>query len=103
MTCKIFSEPRKGRNTIHERRNWPKFVTIHYFLHPRYQQEVEIIEKRDFVHEKYYLTVFFDRTVLLPDWMTDLDYCRALELQETARCSLTALQELRLLIDEIQF
>lgn len=97
------AKPPKGRNTIHKRSNWPKKVKIHYFLHPRYQQEVKIVDKRNFIHETYYLIKLFDRTFFLPFWMTDPYYCHDLTLKKNAQCSLKALHKLRLLIDRTQF
>ena len=99
----IITVPPKGRNTIHERHNWPIRVNIHYFLHPLYRQEVKVVDKRNFVHEKYFLVEFFDSIIFLPIWMTDPDYCGDLQLLENPRCSLKALQDLSLLIDRTQF
>jgi len=93
--------PPKWRNTIYERRCSSKTVKIHYFLHPLYQQEVPVVDQRNFVHETYYLIALFDKTCFMPIWMSDPAYCRDLQLKEHAHSSLKALTALRLLIDRI--
>jgi hypothetical protein len=68
-----------------------------------YQQEVKVVDHRNFVHETYYLIELFDRTFFMPVWMSDPDYCRDLKMKAKAHSSIKALTELRLLIDRIQF
>ena len=70
------------RSTTHKQFHFPDRVKIHYFLHPLYQQEVKVLDKRNFVTEKYYLIEFFEKTVFLPVWMTDPDYCSTLTISE---------------------
>ncbi len=95
--------PPKGRYTIYKRSHYPYGIKVHYFLHPLYQREVKVVDKRHFVHEQYYLIELFDKITFLPTWMTDPTYCSNLTLRENAQCSLKALYELSLLIDRSQF
>ena len=78
-------------------------VKIYYFLHPLYQKDVEVIGKRTFISDKYYLIKFFDKTIYLPVWMTDSDYCSTLTISEHPQCDLKSLHELRLQLDRIPF
>ncbi len=96
-------EPPKRRKTTHKRYNFPERVKIHYFLHPLYQQEVKVIDTRNFVYEKFYLIELFDKTTFLPAWMTDPAYCSTLALSEKPQCSLESLHALSLLIEKFQF
>lgn len=87
-----------GRYTKYEAPKYPEKVKIHYFLHPLYQQEVPVIDKRDYIHEKYFLIKFFDNIVYIPVWMTDPEYCSSCTIAKQPRCCLEALHQLCLLL-----
>ena len=90
-----------GRYTKYEARTLPEKVKIEYFLHPLYQKEVRVVDKRNYIDEQYYLIEFFDNMVVyLPLWMTDAEYCNSCKISEEARCSLKALHELSFIFME---
>ena len=96
-------KPPSRRYNTYKRSNFPAKVKIHYFLHPLYQKNVEVVDNRTFVSDKYYLIKFFDKIIYLPVWMTEPDYCSTLTISENPQCDLKALHKLRLQIDRIQF
>jgi len=79
-------------------------VTIHYFLHPLYSQQVQVVNELNFAAGKVYTIKLFDNIEThLPAWMTDPEYCRSCCLQERPQCSLAALRKLRALLNELAF
>jgi len=92
-----------GRYTTYKAHKNVESVTIHYFLHPLYEQTVTVLDKRDFVTEKFYIIAFFENQVYLPAWMTDPGYCQRCQIAETPCCCFKALQELSSLLQIIQF
>lgn len=93
----------KGRYNTYNGNNFPKTLKVEYFLHPFYQQNVEIVGKRDLTIDKFYLIKFFETVVYLPSWMTDPVYCETCAISRTPQCSIQALSDLRTLIDSIAF
>jgi len=90
-----------GRYTKYEARKLPEKVKIRYFLHPLYQKEVRVVDKRNYIDEQYYLIEFFDNVIVyLPLWMTDAEYCNSCKISEEPLCSLKALHELSLFFIE---
>ena len=83
-----------GRYTEYEARKYAEKVTIRYFLHPLYQQEVQVVGKRNYIHEKYHLIEFFENIAYLPEWMADAEYCNSCRITDEPRSSLKALHEL---------
>ena len=90
-----FNSPKWRYNTHKQQR-----VTIHYFLHPLYTKDIEIIKELNFTTEKVYVFKFFDNTEThLPAWMSDADYCGRCVIQDKPESSLFALLELRKFLD----
>ena len=83
---------------MYKRQNFPTKIRVHYFLHPLYQQKVEVVEKKTCCNEQFYLIKFFDQVKYIPIWMTDAQYCNSIEISEKPKCSLKTLFELQLLI-----
>jgi hypothetical protein len=76
-------------------------VKVHYFLHPLYGKEGYVVERRQYGFEKFFVVRFFDSNTrhFLPAWMTDPESCKSCKIEDKPACSLTALQELRMLLD----
>lgn len=88
----------RGRNTTHKQQR----VTVHYFLHPLYTQEVQVEKELNYTSGKVYCIKFFDNLeTYLPAWMTDPEYCGSCRLQDAPESSLRALRELRRLLDHL--
>ena len=98
----FLTEP-NGRYNTYNGKNIPKTVKVEYFFHPQYQQEVEIIGKRNFETDKFYLIKFFENVVYIPLWMTDRAYCKTCVVAQKPQCSIQALSNLRMLFDNIAF
>lgn len=82
-------------NPQHTARITGEVLKVHYFCHPLYGKEVEVLERQRHGGEYYYLVLFFDNSRwLLPAWMTDEVICRALVVQARPVCSLSALRSL---------
>jgi hypothetical protein len=67
---------------------------VEYFLHPFYQKEVRVVDKRDYLHERYYLVEFFENVIFIPAWMADAEKCQQCILQQQPQCSINALLDL---------
>ncbi|MEK7729601.1 MAG: hypothetical protein AAB354_14435 [candidate division KSB1 bacterium] len=75
-------------------------MTVRYFLHPLYEQEVAVTNELNFVTGKVYLVRFCDNTLIhLPAWMVDPVYCSGCQVQEQPECSLATLRRLRTLLE----
>jgi hypothetical protein len=94
--------PSGSRNTSN-RKFLPATLTVCYFQHPFYNQQVKVIGKRDFESEKFFIIQLFDNSIFLPAWMADADYCERCEFVEAPQCSVSALLELAKLIDSFEF
>jgi len=91
----FFRSPEWRYNT-HKQRT----VKVCYFLHPLHCKDVAILKELNFSSEKVYLIKLFDNTEThLPAWMTDPQYCDLCHVQDKPACSLSALRELRKLVN----
>lgn len=90
-----FGTKKRAKETV------PQRVKVQYRFHPLYKQEVEILYETVKGGNRYYLIVFIDTTHLfLPVWMTDPLICKHLTVRETPYCHLSALRNLRELLDQ---
>ena len=88
------------RNTTHKQLS----IKVHYFLHPLYGREVQILKELKFRSEKVFVAPLFDKAVVhLPSWMSDPDYCSSCKTQEQPEASLDALRCLRKFLDSLEF
>lgn len=71
---------------------------VHYSHHPQAGNEVGVLARR---HSSGSLHVLLPdgSTATLPEWMFDAAYCQAMVSQETPQVSLSALRDLRRLVD----
>ena len=75
-------------------------ITVHYFCHPCFGKQVEIVGHLKRNNERYYIITFFENSkVFIPTWMTDPIFCQQLHLEKKPYCSLTALQSLSEYLD----
>ena len=90
-----FGTKKRAKETV------PLRVKIHYRFHPLYNQEVVVLNETIKGGHHYYLIEFIDTTHLfLPVWMTDPLICKHLIVRETPYCHLSALRDLRELLDQ---
>jgi hypothetical protein len=77
-------------------------VRVLYPYHPLYGHEVEIIQRKRYGDEVYFLVKLFDNTqVFLPAWMTDEMACHRCVVRDAPICSVTALVQLRQFLDTV--
>ena len=86
------------------RGKWPhktrvlETVRVHYPHHPQAGQEVGVLAHRRSSGTVQVL-LLDETTTTLPEWMFDASYCATVVLQESACLSLSALRDLRRLVD----
>jgi hypothetical protein len=80
-----------------------QFVKVHYFCHPLFDHEVQVLNRQTRGGEVYYGVALFDNShVLLPAWMTDELACGRCVAQISPVCSLAALRRLRQILDSLR-
>ena len=78
---------------------YPRFVTVHYPLHPFYCRGLLTVRQRCGVGDVEQLYVDYEQTrQAIPMWMTDEDGCARMTIGLDPCCSLKALSELRSLL-----
>ena len=78
------------------------FVKVHYPWHPLYNCEVQVLNTITRGGDCFYTVRLSDLSrTLLPVWMTDEAYCQRFVLREEPYCSLSALLELRQLLNAL--
>jgi hypothetical protein len=77
-----------------------KSIKVHYFCHPYYGEELEVLSRQVHGGEIYYVVMLFDNThTLIPSWMTDEGICKSYKLFDRPFCPVDILLDLRNFLD----
>jgi hypothetical protein len=78
---------------------YPGNVTIHYPFHPFHGRELPVSRRFGTGETLHFELQADDRRVLVPAWMTDVDWCRQLTAGDEPRASTAALLQLARLLN----